>query len=286
MRQWIIGGGPDSTGSSFSRVLRRFRAERITTSPNAISPSSVRVCHGEGGTGGDRAPALTNNRGSLSRTEAQIADLIKNGTPGGMPGFPLRDSELHSLASWVRSLNTSAFDAKPAQAHAAAGAEFFFGAGKCSTCHMVHGRGNVNGPDLSDIGRKSTVRELSLVLDNPTSQMGVHTTPTCPSWAFCPDEAWAVVNVRLRNGSVLVEVSEEPLEHDLQLQTFDGKIHLLTEDGYTEIKQEKESYMPALKSTPEEHRSLIACTQAWRYFRRSAHTFEAERILPPKFERT
>ena len=58
--------------------------------------------------------------------------------------------------------------------------------------------GKVNGPDLSDIGRKSTRRELELVLDNPTSQMGIHTTPTCPSWAFCPDEVWAVVNVHLR----------------------------------------------------------------------------------------
>jgi PQQ-dependent dehydrogenase (methanol/ethanol family) len=214
-------------------------------------------CHGEGGTGGDRAPALTNNRGLRSRNEAEIADVIKNGTPGGMPGFPLRDNELHPLASWVRSLNTSAFDAKPA-GDVTAGAEFFFGAGKCSACHMVHGRGNVNGPDLSDIGRKSTVRELSLVLDNPTSQMGVHTTPTCPSWAFCPDEAWAVVNVRLRNGSVLRGFARNRAEHDLQLQTFDGKMHLLTEDDYTDIKQEKRSYMPALKSTPDERRNLIA----------------------------
>jgi hypothetical protein len=31
----------------------------------------------------------------------------------------------------------------------------------------------VNGPDLSAIGLKSTVRELELVLENPTSQMGI-----------------------------------------------------------------------------------------------------------------
>ena len=44
------------------------------------------------------------------------------------------------------------------------------------------------------------VRELELVLENPTSQMGIHTTSTCPPWAFCPDETWGVVNVKLRDG--------------------------------------------------------------------------------------
>ena len=146
-------------------------------------------CHGEGGAGGDRAPALTNNRGLRSRSEGQIADLIKNGTRGGMPGFPLPAAQLQLLSAWIRSLNTSAFDTKPT-GDVAAGEQFFFGKGQCATCHMVHGRGEVNGPDLSEIGRKSTVRELQLVLDNPTSQMGIHTTPTCPNWAFCPDEAW------------------------------------------------------------------------------------------------
>ena len=137
-------------------------------------------CHGEGGNGGDRAPGLMNNPSLRARDEAQIRDLIKNGTSGGMPAFKLPEGELLSLARWLRSLNMSAFDTKPSgDAHA--GEEFFFGRGQCSTCHMVHGRGKVNGPDLSDIGRKSTVGELELVLENPTSQMGIHTTPTCPS---------------------------------------------------------------------------------------------------------
>src|SRR4051794_36270977 len=132
-------------------------------------------CHGQGAAGGDRAPALTNNRGLRTNTENQIADLIKNGTRGGMPAFPMPEDQLHQLARWVRSLNMSAFDTKP-EGDAAQGGQFFFGKGQCSTCHMVGGKGKVNGPDLSDIGRKSTIRELELVLDDPTSQMGIHTT--------------------------------------------------------------------------------------------------------------
>jgi PQQ-dependent dehydrogenase (methanol/ethanol family) len=235
---------PTPAGSDFAEAEKRFNR-------------ACAGCHGQSGAGGDRAPALTNNRGLRTSNETQIADLIKNGTRGGMPAFPLPEKELKSLARWVRSLNISAFDAKPA-GDATAGGRFFFGKGQCSTCHMAGGRGKVNGPDLSDIGRKSTVRELELVLDNPTSQMGIHTTPSCPSWAFCPEEGWAVVNVRLRNGSALRGFARNRAEHDLQLQTFDGKMHLLTDTEYKEIVREQESYMPPLKATLEERRNLIS----------------------------
>jgi Glucose dehydrogenase len=214
-------------------------------------------CHGQNGAGGDRAPALTNNRALRTSNETQVADLIKNGTRGGMPAFPLPEKQLSSLARWVRSLNVSAFDTMPA-GDSIAGGQFFFGKGRCSTCHMAGGKGKVNGPDLSGIGRKSTVRELELVLDNPTSQMGIHTTPSCPSWAFCPDEAWGVVNVQLRNGSRLRGFARNRAEHDIQLQTFDGTMHLLSDADYDKIVRENESYMPPLKATAGERRNLIA----------------------------
>ncbi len=236
--------GQTSAGTDFSPAEKQFG-------------QLCQGCHGEGGAGGDRAPALTNNRALRNRTEAQIEETIKSGTPGGMPPFSLPESQLRLMAAWVRSLNTSAFDTKP-EGEVAAGAKIFFGAGQCSTCHMVSGRGASHGPDLSDIGKKSTVRELSLVLDNPTSQMGIHSTPTCPSWAFCPDEAWAVANVRLRNGLTLRGFARNRAEHDLQLQTFDGRFHLLTEKEYSDVTREKQSYMPAFKGTPEQRRDVIA----------------------------
>jgi len=148
-----------------------------------------------------------------------------------MPPFPLPENELRQFAKWVRSLNSSAYDAQP-DGDAAAGEQFFFGKGQCSACHLVHGRGKANGPDLSDIGRQSTLREIEAVLDNPTAQMGAHSTASCPVWAFCPDESWAVVDVRLRNGAVLRGFARNQSNLDLALQTFDGRVHLLTEADY------------------------------------------------------
>lgn len=214
-------------------------------------------CHGEGGAGGDRAPALINNIAIRAMTEAQVQGLIKSGTSGGMPAFNLPDSELVQLASWLRSLNQSAFDTKPV-GDVAAGERFFFGKGQCSSCHMVHGRGTVRGPDLSAIGRRSTVHELELVLDNPTSQMGIHSTAACPRWAFCPDETWQIVDVKLRDGKALRGFARGRGEHDLELQTLDGQLHFLTDKQYGQITPQKTSYMPALAAGPEDRRNLIA----------------------------
>jgi PQQ-dependent dehydrogenase (methanol/ethanol family) len=214
-------------------------------------------CHGPDAAGGDRAPALANSRALRTRTAAQIGDTIRNGTPGGMPPFALPAAQLTAIATWVRSLNVSAADAKP-PGDAEAGRQFFFGKGQCTGCHMVRGIGKPNGPDLSDVGGRSTVREMEAYLDNPTSQIGIHTTPSCPGWAFCPDETWRVVTVHLRNGSTIRGFARNQTNRDIQLQGLDGQMHLLTSSDYERVEPDKVSYMPVLQSTPQERQNLIA----------------------------
>jgi len=247
-------------------------------------------CHGEGGAGGDRAPALTNNINLRIMNAAQIQGLIKSGTPGGMPAFNLPDSTLQQLASWLRSLNQSALDTKPA-GDIAAGEALFFGKGQCADCHMVQGHGKASGPDLSAIGRRATVRELELVLDNPTSQMGIHTTTSCPRWAFCPDDGWRIVNVKMRDGSALRGFARGRAEHDLELQTLDGGLHFLTDKQYAQITPEKNSIMPPFKGSAEERRDLIAYLASLSGAKKSAPkaamdekipTDVMDRILKPK----
>src|ERR1043165_7863344 len=146
---WVTPGMAQTPASGFAAAQKQF-------------DTTCAGCHGEGGAGGDRAPALTNNINLRIMNAAQIQGLIKSGTPGGMPAFNLPDGTLQQLASWLRSLNQSALDTKPA-GDMAAGETLFFGKGQCAGCHMVHGHGKANGPDLSAIGRRATVRELELV---------------------------------------------------------------------------------------------------------------------------
>ena len=243
----------------FAATLAVFLTTAVSaqTQPEKQYAGLCAGCHGEGATGTERGPSLVNSRTLRNRSEDQIRNLIKTGTQGGMPAFALPDDQLRSIAGWVHSLNASAYDMKPA-GDAAAGEQFFFGSGKCGSCHMVRARGIPNGPDLSNIGKQLTLRDIEQLLDNPKSLSGKRSSSSCPGWAFCPQDPWAVVNVRLKNGSSLRGFARGQGKHDLQLQTFTGRFHLLAESEYTSISREVEPYMPALKSSPQERQDLLA----------------------------
>ena len=215
-------------------------------------------CHGPGGAGGDRAPALYDNPDLRKLQAAGIETIIQQGTSRGMPAFPsLPVSDVARLARWIHSMNQSALGSAPPE-QIAAGEKFFFGEGGCSSCHMVHGRGGANAPDLSNIAARSTMPELEKVLDDPTSQMGIHSLAVCPPWAFCPDFSWAVVDVTLKDGATLRGLERNRTEHELQLQSFDGKLQLLDASEYTAVRREKQSSMPPLRAAPEQRRNLLA----------------------------
>ena len=216
---------------------------------------SCAACHGESATGTDRGPGLIDSRSLRRRSETQIRALIRNGTRGGMPAFPLPDADLDVLARTVRGWNASAFDAKPA-GDMAAGKNIFDR--QCVSCHMVRGHGASNGPDLSGIGRELTIRELEQTLTDPGSRKGKRNNAACPGWAFCPDDPWGVVNVKLTSGASLRGFARGRGPHDLQLQTLDGRLHLLTEADYVSIEAEKASFMPPLTASPAERRDLVA----------------------------
>ena len=212
-------------------------------------------CHADSARGTDRGPGLIDMRSLRSRSEAQIRGIIRNGTRGGMPGFPLADAELDVLAKAVHSWNASAFAAHPAGDLAAGRALFET---KCLTCHMAMGKGASNGPDLSSVGKDLTVRELEDTLRDPNSRKGKRNGSACPSWAFCPDDPWGVVTVKMKDGSSVRGFARSRGPHDVQLQTFDGKIKLVPGTSFVSVTAEKGSYMPAFSGSESERRNLIA----------------------------
>ncbi len=204
------------------------------------------ACHGDSATGTDRGPNLAGTRSLRSKSEAQLRTLIEKGTSGGMPAFAsLKIEDLNLLAKTIRSWNASAFDARPS-GDLAAGKQVF--EQKCLGCHMAHGQGASNGPDLSSVGLELTVGEIEAQLSNPNSRRGKRNAASCPSWAFCPDDPWSVVKVQMEDGKSLRGFARSRGRHDLQLQTFDGKIHLL--NNPTKIAEETSSFMPAFPADP------------------------------------
>ena len=207
---------------------------------NAGFVKNCAVCHGAEGTGGDRGPSLVGN--GRARSEGEIRDVIRHGTPGGMPSFNLPDEQVDAISGFVRSLNSTAFEVQP-DGDVAAGERFFFGAGKCASCHMVKGRGAVQGPDLSNIAVRLSMAELERALTDPNARIA---------------EGYRMVEVRLKDGRQLRGFARSEGMHDLQLQTLDGQLHFLREGEFTLVTVEKTSYMPALKADAQGHRDLIA----------------------------
>ena len=230
----------------------------ILEAQNDLYPKLCAGCHGANATGTEKGPALANNRGLRAMAPAQIQAIIRNGTQGGMPPFALPEAQLASLTRWVHGLNASAFDAKP-EGDIAKGEAFYFGKGQCANCHMVAGRGAAKGPDLSNIGRDLTLNQLEASLTDAAARAMSRSATGCPGWAWCPNDTWTVVNVKLKNGSTLRGFARNQGKHDIQLQTLDdGKFHLLREDAYTAIVREDKPLMPALNASADERRDLIA----------------------------
>ena len=107
-------------------------------------------------------------------------------------------------------------------------------------------------------GARSTLKEINTWLDNPTTRMGVTSLGVCPFWAFCPDFQWAMADVALKDGGTLRGFLRGQTEHEVQIQTLDGKLHLLDEAQYNSVTREKQSAMPVLHATPDQRRDLLA----------------------------
>ena len=220
--------------------------------------ASCSGCHGAGATGGDRAPALIDNPDLRKLGVAEISGIIKGGTPKGMPAYStMPDDQVSQIARWLHSKNLSSLTTGPAT-QMAAGERFFFGEGGCSSCHMVHGHGGSNGPDLSSVGLQLTREDITKILDNPTSQMGIKRTPACPGWAFCPNLEWSVADVKLQSGGVLRGFLRHEAEHSIIVQDFTGKEHMLSDKQYVSYAREAASYMPALHATDVQRADLLA----------------------------
>ncbi|MGO4880466.1 MAG: PQQ-binding-like beta-propeller repeat protein [Bryobacteraceae bacterium] len=200
-------------------------------------------CHGADGMGGERAPAIGSGDRERLRSEDAVRRLIREGIPdAGMPAFPLQEPELSELVAFVRSRITPARDSLPA-GDTQAGEAFFFGAGGCARCHMMNGRGGVNGPDLSNAGWELTLAEMEQSLLKPDARR----TP-----------GYQAATVRLRAGSTVRGFLRNESLYDLQVQGFDGRLYLLRRDEVTSMERDAVSYMPAVKATPAELQSLLA----------------------------
>jgi len=200
-------------------------------------------CHGAGGTGGERGPALFGREESRVHSAKDVRDIIRNGIPSaGMPAFRLADAEVEDLAAYIHGLRAPAVE-NPTPGDVAAGEQFFFGKGNCGACHTVNGLGGWIGPDLSALGKRRSLSEIESALKDPSRRI----TP-----------GYRVATVRLNDGSSLRGLVKNENTFNLQLQGLDGRLHLLARNEIAGVDREKNSLMPPVEASEAEMRDLVA----------------------------
>jgi PQQ-dependent dehydrogenase (methanol/ethanol family) len=200
-------------------------------------------CHGAGGTGGERGPALVGRKETRVHSEQDLRDIIRNGIPSaGMPAFRLSGAAVENLTAYVHGLRAPAVE-NPAPGDVAAGEQFFVGKGNCGACHTVNGRGGWIGPDLSMLGKTSSLSQIESSLKEPSRRI----TP-----------GYRVATVRLHDGSSLRGLVKNENTFDLQLQGLDGRLHLLAWNEISQVDREKNALMPPVAASESEMRDLVA----------------------------
>ena len=200
-------------------------------------------CHGQDALGGERAPAIGHGWRARMENEGSIRDIVGHGIPDlGMPAFQLPADELDQLVAFLQSrvlpLEKTAVTGDVHQGQA-----LFFGEGRCAQCHMVWGRGSVNGPDLTEAAKKLTLAEVETLLRNPDARR----VP-----------GYQVATVKLNKGRQRYGFVRNESNADMQLQTFDGRLHFLWKSEIASVQKQAHSAMPKWSGTEAEARDLIA----------------------------
>jgi putative heme-binding domain-containing protein len=219
--------------------------------PKAIAAGQVLFrnscagCHGPNGDGG-RGPNLRKRISWGPLTDDIMFNLIQKGVPGAdMPPTKIPDEQVWQVVAFVRALTSPAFEVG-VLGDAEAGKAIFWGAGGCSNCHAIGGRGGLIGPDLTNIGAMRSADQLRESIVAPDEE-GV--------FAFQPA---AIV---FRDGRRIEGVVRNRSNYSLQLVDRQGRVHMIQTANVEAITLSKKSLMPGdygKKLSREQIRDLVA----------------------------
>ena len=189
------------------------------------------ACHGDNAKGG-RGPDLTSGQWKHGGSDEEIIRNTIKGIPGTqMPAISVSETDARKIVAFLRSL---AGKGKPEDVtgNIEAGRQLFFGAAKCSTCHMFGGRGDILGADLTDVRSRQRIAEIAKQMQAPIK----------------------FVEARLASGATVFGIKKSEDTFTLHLMDEQRKWHFLNKREAT-IKNSDQPH-PAL--TPKENDDLLA----------------------------
>ena len=196
-------------------------------------------CHGVSARGGMRGPDLTTGNWTHGGSDAELTATITAGVPGtAMPPNRVTDEEVRQIIAYLRTLQQPA---APPTGDARRGETLFFGAQlRCSTCHIVNGRGGRIGPELSTVGSARARIYIVESIREPGKHLtenGLGGWPTTMKY----DTVTAVTS----EGTSIVGVPINEDTFTVQVMDTSERVHSLEKKTLRSLKHEDRSLMPA-----------------------------------------
>ncbi len=186
-------------------------------------------CHGPTAEGG-RGPNLAQGDQIRGATNRHLVSVIGEGVKGSeMPPSGLLADKIWQVVAYLRNLTAVAFDSMAA-GDAEAGRALFFGKAGCANCHTIRGRGGFPGPDLSNIGRVRSFRQLRQSLLDPDAEIVA---------------GYGGVTVTTRSGQTIAGVARDNTNYAIQILDARGDIHRLLKADLNEVVFRANSLMPS-----------------------------------------
>jgi len=194
-------------------------------------------CHGVGARGGMRGPDLTTGSWTHGGSDADLRQTITDGVAGtAMPPNKLKTEEIWQIVSYLRTVQQAT---APAVGDQARGEMLFFGAARCSTCHIVNGRGGRLGPELSTVGSARSRAYLVESIRQPGKQL-------TQIRAFGGDALkYDTVTAITADGRTIVGVPMNEDTFTVQLMDQSERIHSFDKKALKSLRHENRSLMPA-----------------------------------------
>jgi cytochrome c oxidase cbb3-type subunit III len=212
----------------------------FTGDPKAVTQGAVLFrqecvfCHGVAARGGMRGPDLTTGSWTHGGSDADIARTIVSGVPGtAMPPNNLTIDEIWQIVTYLRTLQQPA---AAATGDRASGETLFFGAARCSSCHIVNGRGGLVGPELSTVGSARSRAYLVESIRQPARQLTENR-----GFGGKYDTVTAVT----ADGRTIVGVPMNEDTFTVQIMDMSERVHSLDKKTLKSLVHENRSLMPA-----------------------------------------
>jgi putative heme-binding domain-containing protein len=213
------------------------------TAGRKIFESQCALCHGQTG-GGGRGPSLSRAKLGKAPDDAALKKLISDGIPPEMPGaWQLHPKEIDVVAGFVRSLGKMPPEIIPGDPDS--GAKVYRSKG-CPDCHIISGRGEGFGPELTSIGARRSASWLRQALLKPSESLP-------------EDFLYVAVTPATGPGIRGIRVNEDTFT--IQIKDAGGKFHSFRKTSLKELRRlDKETPMPSFEGqlTKTELDDLVA----------------------------